>query len=62
MLYNVMLVFAIQQHESAIMTRKWQYLPRESHGERSLVGYSPPGCKYIYIILYTYIYDLLTEL
>ena len=28
---------------------KWQpipvFLPRESHGWRSLVGYSPPGCK-----------------
>ena len=22
-----------------------QYLPGESHGRRSLVGYSPPGCK-----------------
>ena len=29
--------------------RKWQstpvFLPRESHGQRSLVGYSPWGCK-----------------
>ena len=29
--------------------RKWQptpvFLPRESHGQRSLVGYSPQGCK-----------------
>ena len=29
--------------------RKWQptpvFLPGESHGQRSLVGYSPPGCK-----------------
>ena len=28
---------------------KWQptpiFLPRKSHGERSLVGYSPQGCK-----------------
>ena len=29
--------------------RKWQatqaFLPGESHGQRSLVGYRPPGCK-----------------
>jgi len=29
--------------------RAWQptpvFLPRESHGQRSLVGYSPQGCK-----------------
>ena len=29
--------------------RKWQltpvFLPRESHGQRSLVGYSPQGCR-----------------
>ena len=29
--------------------RKWQptpvFLPGESHGQRSLVGYSPQGCK-----------------
>ena len=29
--------------------REWQptpvFLPGESHGERSLVGYSPQGCK-----------------
>ena len=29
--------------------RKWQptpvFLPRESHGQRSLAGYSPWGCK-----------------
>ena len=29
--------------------RAWQttlvFLPRESHGQRSLVGYSPWGCK-----------------
>ena len=29
--------------------RKWQptpvFLPRESHGQRSLAGYSPQGCK-----------------
>ena len=29
--------------------RKWQptpvFLPRESHGQRSLMGYSPWGCK-----------------
>ena len=29
--------------------RKWQptpvFLPGESHGKRSLVGYSPQGCK-----------------
>ena len=29
--------------------RKWQltsvFLPRESHGQRSLAGYSPKGCK-----------------
>ena len=29
--------------------RKWQptpvFLPEESHGQRSLVGYSPPGSK-----------------
>ena len=31
------------------LEEKWQptpvFLPRESHGERSLVGYSPWGCK-----------------
>jgi len=30
-------------------SRKWQptpvFLPGESHGQRSLVGYSPCGCK-----------------
>ena len=30
-------------------SRKWQattvFLPEESHGQRSLVGYSPQGCK-----------------
>ena len=30
-------------------SRKWQptpvYLPGKSHGQRSLVGYSPQGCK-----------------
>ena len=29
--------------------RKWQptpvFLPEKSHGQRSLVGYSPKGCK-----------------
>ena len=29
--------------------RKWQptpvFLPRESHGQRNLMGYSPWGCK-----------------
>ena len=32
-----------------IWRRKWQptpvFLPRESHGRRSLVGYSPRGCQ-----------------
>ena len=31
------------------LRRKWQptpvFLPRESHGQRSLAGYSPWGCK-----------------
>ena len=31
------------------MRRVWQptsvFLPGESHGQRSLVGYSPQGCK-----------------
>ena len=31
------------------MRREWQptpvFLPGESHAQRSLVGYSPPGCK-----------------
>ena len=34
---------------SFLWRRKWQptpvFLPRESHGQRSLVGYSPQGCK-----------------
>ena len=55
--------------------RKWQptpvFLPREFHGQRSLAGYSPWGCKeldttdshfpfhiYIYIHIHTYIYIL----
>ena len=54
MLSNVMLVSSVQQHESALSIhifwrRKWQptsvFLPRKSHGWRSLVGYSPWGCK-----------------
>ena len=49
-----MLVSSVQQHESALSIhifwrRKWQptavFLPRKSHGWRSLVGYSPWGCK-----------------
>ena len=38
--------------------RKWQptpvLLPGQSHGQRSLVGYSPQGCKRVR-------YDLATE-
>ena len=48
--------------------RKWQstpvFLPGESHGQRSLVGYSPRGCKesdtteqlhFVPFLLYTHI-------
>ena len=57
LLYNVVFLSAVQQHKSAtiiqggdIYTRKaWQpapvFLPGESHGQRSLVGYSRWGCK-----------------
>ena len=37
------------EEEMAIHSSKWQstpvFLPGESHGQRSLVGYSPKGCK-----------------
>ena len=35
--------------EKILWRRKWQptpvFLPEESHGQKSLVGYSPWGCK-----------------
>ena len=38
--------------QGTIWRKKWQptpeYLPEESHRERSLVGYSPWGCKELY--------------
>ena len=57
MIYNVVLVSAIQQSDSVIYTyiciyiwrRKWHptpvLLPGKSHGQRSLVGYRPWGSK-----------------
>ena len=56
--------------------RKWQptpvFLPGESRGQRSLVGYSPWGHKesdttewqtlYIYIYIYMYIYNIVHKL
>ena len=53
--------------------RKWQpppvFLPGKSHGQRSLVGYSPWGCKrvghdlatkqYMCIYIFKYIYESL---
>ena len=37
------------EEEMAIHSSKWQstpvFLPGESHGQRSLMGYSPMGCK-----------------
>ena len=42
-------VGSIPGEEKRPWTRKWQptlvLLPGESHGETSLVGYSPWGCK-----------------
>ena len=46
--------------------RKWQptllFLPEEFHGQRSLVGYSPWGCKELdtteWLSTHTYIYNL----
>ena len=54
MLSNIVLVSTIHQHESAISIHMfWRrarqptpvFLPGESHGQRSLAGCSPRGCK-----------------
>jgi len=40
---------SISGSERSSWGRKWQptpvFLPEESHGQRSLAGYSPQGCK-----------------
>ena len=46
--------------------KKWQpipvFLPGKSHGQRSLVGYSPWGCKELDTTEYTHIFHLLSHL